>query len=378
MRNFKLTLIFSLILILLGSFILECKKEPKTIKIGAILPLTGDLASFGQHCKNGMDIAIEEVNKKLEGKIKIKVIYEDDQNNANLAVSAMNKLIDIEKVPAVIGGIASSIALAEVPIANAKKVVLMCAFASSPKLTKAGEYKFRIMPSDDYQGIEAAEWITKLGFKKVAIIYTHNDWGIALKDAFVSNFVKLGGEIIYEEGINPEEKDFRSVIAKIKTKNPEAIFVPTYPREGAIIVRQIKEAGIKAQIFGGDPWANRDFIIGAGKAAEGIYFTAPLQYQGKEFQEFAEIYKKKYGEAPDLTASAGYDALKIIAFSIEKLIEQNKEITGSSLKEVLRGIKDFPGATGFTTFDEDGDVIGKPFGKMVIKNGKPEIYQEQK
>jgi len=343
-------------------------KEVTTYKIGAIFPLTGEVASFGQNCRKGIEIALNERNNAAAGS-QIQIIYEDNKGDPKSGVSAMEKLININKVPVVLGGMASSIALAEAPIANRNLVVLMCTFASSPEITNAGDYVFRIMPSDAYQGLVSADWVNALGYKKVAILYTHNDWGLALKDVFEENFSKLG-KIVHIEGINPEEKDFRSVLTKIKEKQPDAIFMPTYPKEGAILVKQAKELGINAKIFGGDPWANEDFIKGAGDSAESVLYTAPMKYQGQEYQHFAQVYKEKYKEEPDLSASAGYDSIRVIIFAIENLENEKKEITGQNIKNILYTVMNFPGATGLTTFDENGDVKGKGFAKMVIKNGK--------
>lgn len=171
---FKSVNIFLIMFLLCIHFVqFGCQKEKGTTKIGVILPLTGDYASYGKMSQKGMIIAYEEWNDNSN--IKLDVVFEDNQSEINGALDALNKLINIDSVPVIIGGLSSSIASALAPRCEENKVILMCAFASSAKITNAGDYVFRIMPSDDLQARLTSKWFKELGISKVGIIYEHND-----------------------------------------------------------------------------------------------------------------------------------------------------------------------------------------------------------
>lgn len=376
--NFKTVQLFVFFLIF-GFLFNNCNiQKQKVINIGVLLPLTGDIAVYGQSSKMGMEIAYEEFDKDLSNNNKINVIYEDEKGLAKDAVNAIKKLISTDKTPVVLGGISSTVALSIAPIAEQNKTVLMCPFASSPLITNAGDYIFRIMPSDAFQAELLPKWLEELKYTKVAIIYVKNDWGESLKNAFTESFKASGGTIVFEESINEGSKDLKNIVAKLNKVKQEidAIFAPTYPEEGGLLLKQIKESGIDLPVFGGDTWANDLIIKTAGKSAEGVKFLAPMQYEGNEYIEFKDKFRLKFNKDPDLPASAGYDAMKIILYCIKNIINEGKEVSGENIKMCLYQIKDFKGATGSTTFDNHGDVISKQFSRRSIKDGKI-IYVER-
>lgn len=359
-----------------------CSKSPKkgeSLNIGVILPLTGDYAPYGQSSKRGMEVALTDLpDGGMIGGFTVKTIFEDDKGQAKDAVTAARKMLDIDRCPVILGGLASSVALATAPIAEQSRAVLMCVFASSPKITSAGDYVFRIMPSDAFQGALLPTWLFELNIKRVATVYVNNDWGVSLKNAFNLAFLEGGGSIVLEEGISEQARDVRNIVAKIKNieSQIDAIFLPTYPEEGGLLLRQIKEARIVQPIFGGDTWANDLLVKVAGQAADGVRFLAPMQYEGPEMSEFLAKYKSKYGLEPDLPASAGYDSMKVILYAVDSLVKKGQEISGENIKTILYTIEDFMGATGRTSFDSNGDVISKEFSRRTIKSGQIESVQK--
>jgi branched-chain amino acid transport system substrate-binding protein len=152
-------------------------------------------------------------------------------------------------------------------------------------------------------------------------------------------------------------------------KNCDALFLPTYPEEGAALLKQLKEYNINLPVFGGDTWANNLLISLGGTSVENVRFLAPMQYEGLEFQSFEKKYHIKFGTEPDLPASAGYDAMKLILKCLKDLKASNQNITGDNLKALLYKIQNFKGATGITTFDSNGDVISKEFSRRTIIDG---------
>lgn len=363
--------ILSLIVIagVISIFIYNAKSE-KYINIGAILPLTGPAGKYGEDARLGIEMAIDEFNSNdnINGK-KVKVIFEDDQSLPQQSVSAFKKLITFNKVSIVIGGMTSSSALAIAPLAEQNKIVLISPSASSPLLSKAGDFIFRNELSDAYGGTAQAE-LTKnrLKISNVAILYINNDYGIGVKDAFIEKFTELGGKTLKTEAFEPNAQDFRTQLIKIKETSPQAIFIVGY-KEIILILRQIRELGIKAKILSTPVFEDREILEKAKELAEGVIYVYyggfDPNVKSKEVTEFVESFKKKYNREPGYYSALAYDATKISLYAIKKAGSTDS----IKIKEILYQIKDFPGVTGSTTFDSNGDVI-KPVILKTVKNGK--------
>jgi branched-chain amino acid transport system substrate-binding protein len=345
----------------------QTKKEPKEIKIGAILPLTGDAAIYGQEIKNGIDLATNEVNTVRTQKIR--VIYEDDQGNATTGISAIQKLISQDKVPLVIGGAMSSVCAAIGPVAMKNKIILLSPTATAPLLTNLGSYFFRIWPSDNYDGeIMAKLAYEQLGIQKVSILYVNLEYGKGIEQVFRSVFEKLGGEVLNSEGYIQGTTDFRTQLLKIKSLAPDAVYLPGYYREIAVILRQAKELGIKPRWLSVNSFYDPKLLEIAGGSAEGAIFTYPTYDSKSEdpiTHTFVDAFKKKYGKEPDAFAVQGYDALKLIALVTDK----DGLNAADSIRNALLEIKNYPGVGGQITFDRNGDVV-KPLRLMTVTQGK--------
>lgn len=346
-------------------------KSKGTIKLGASFPLTGEIASYGIKAKRGIEIAVEERNTK--GGIlsrQVKVEFQDDRNDKKEGVSIAMRFATIEKVPVIFGSAGSSVSLAMAPVINRHKVVLISPISSSAKLsTEGGPYFFRTVPKDDLQAEILSKWLFEYGAKNVAIIYTNNSWGKPLTEGFEEKYTILGGKVLLHEGVVEGTTDFRTIIAKLKSiHNLDAIIAPTYPKEGAVLVRQVKQIGLVKPLFGGDPWESPEFRDKAGDAAEGIFYTGSLQRSSPAFNNFAERYKAKYGEVPDVFAAYSYDA----AMSIFNAMENCGCTEGERIREALLKVS-FMGVSGEIEFRPNGDLATATFAKMTIKNGTPVI-----
>jgi branched-chain amino acid transport system substrate-binding protein len=359
--------------LVIALIVTQTRKEPEEIKIGAILPLTGDFSSHGEDAKKGIDLAISEINNKggINGK-KIHVIYEDDKMQPSVGVSAFEKLIKIDKVPVVIGGIGSSVALAMAPIAQKNKVVLLSPTASNPKITYAGEYIFRIWHSDVYEGRIMAKFVyDKMNIRKIAVLYVNNDFGQGLEEVFKKEFEKLGGQVVFSESYEQGSVDFRAQLSKIKNINPEGIYLPGYYQEVAKIAVQIKEMGLKAKLFSTSPIENPDLIKLAKEACENIIYTRPAfdpQNPSNKYKIFSSSFKEKYGVAPGIAAAFSYDAVQVILHALSNLHVKD-EVKGDMIQKALADIKNYEGVTGKFSFDENGDVI-REMSFFTIKNGQ--------
>ena len=338
------------------------------IRIGAVLPLTGSAAVWGENAKMGLEIALDELNQAggIAGR-PIKVLFEDSESDPAKAVSSLQKLISVHKVPVVIGDIASSSVLAMAPVAEKFKVVLLSPGASNPDISKAGEYVFRNWQSDALEGEVGAEFAFKrLGKRKMATLYVNNAYGTGLKTVFEASFRKLGGEIIASESFDQGATDMRSQLEKIKRANPEAVYLPGYPPEMAILIRQAKEMNLGLQFLSVQAFDDPKILETAENAAEGVIFSVPKPPDLTDpiVRNFVARYRQRFNREPGVCSDTGYDALRIVAWAISEA-----GYSGPKIQQQLLKLKEFPGAAGITTFDSNGDVV-RAFTFKTVKNGK--------
>ncbi len=361
--------VVSIVIVSLIFFSFGCaKKEEKEIKIGAILTLTGDAAKYGESVKDGIELARQEKNDlgSIKGR-QIKIIYEDSKADPKMAVSAFEKLVEINKVHIIIGPMSSSEVLAVAPLAEKRKVILFTPTASAPSITNAGDYIFRNVTSDLYEGEELALFAyNDLKLKRIAIIYINNDFGIGLKDSFKNKFEKLGGSILEIETFEQGSTDMKSQISKIKRSNPEAVFIVGYKEMGTIL-RQVKELRLKTQFLSFSMFEDPEILKIAGDIANGVYYTyRSFETTSDEevVKKFVDRYKSTYKTEPDIFSALGYDAMRIVAHAMEK-----GGYSADEVKQTLYSIKNFPAVTGSLSFDKNGDVM-QPMGIKVVKDGK--------
>jgi len=345
-----------------------------TIKIGAIFPITGPLATFGTSCANGAKMAIEEVN--LRGGVlgsKIELLIEDDQYKPEEAANAAKKLIERDKVVALIAEVTSSVTLVVAPIAQQSKIVLLTPTATNPKVTQVGDYIFRACFIDDFQGEVMANFVYKNLKLKTAAILTAvtSDYSKGLAQFFKQKFTALGGKIVAEESYSEGDSDFRAQLTKIKAAKPEFVYVPGYYADVGPILLQARELGITVPFGGGDGWDSPVLLQTAGKAAEGCFFSNHYSPDSKELvvQTFVKNYQKKYGTTPDALAALAYDAAKLLVDAINRAGSTNS----SRIRDALAATKGFRGVTGVITFDANRNPI-KSAVIIEIKGGK-QVYR---
>lgn len=347
--------IFSLMLIILTA----CAPQQPTYKIGVMYPLSGDAAAYGLPIQRATKIAIDEINAKggINGK-KIEPIYEDSKCNPKDGNAAAQKLINIDKVKVILGGVCSGETLGAAPIANDNNVVMLSPSATSPDITtKGGDFIFRLAPSDAYAGIVASEYAFKdLKAKKASIISESTDYAQGLRRVFKENFAKLGGEVVADETFNPEDTDFRTQVTKAKAANPDIVYiVPQTVPKGVLLIKQAKEAGIKQQLLTAEGLIGRNVIKENAADMEGLV-GIEQKFDDKAPKSAALLakYNEQAGEEAPFPAfmSAAYDAVYLIADAIGK-----NGYDGEKIRDYLYGVKDYEGAVGKVTIDENGDVI---------------------
>ncbi len=341
--------------------------DASPIKIGFIGPLSGDTANLGENMRLAVELARDEVN--AAGGVKgrtLDVIFEDGKCDGKEAVNAGNKLLNIDKVTAIIGGVCSSETLAVAPLAEKAKVPLVSAASTNPKITTAGEYTFRFVPSDSFQGTFTADhFVNTLKKKKVAVMYCKSDYCVGIKDAFTKKFKELGGEVVAEEGFERDARDLRSQITKVKAAQPELVYFVSYT-EGTIVgLKQMKELGVTAPVFGADAWD--DPKIGKelkDKAHKAQYSLPANQSLPQEFVEAME--KRTGGKELVVYAPRAYDILK----SLTEIMGQ-KGVGPENIKAGLSDLKDWKGIADTYSLDENGDVLSAEYViKEFNKEGK--------
>lgn len=323
--------------------------EVSEIKIGFLAPLTGEASSYGIAAKKGFDLALQDLNNEIMG-MRVKAIYEDGKCEGKEAVNGAQKLISIDGVIAIIGELCSSATLAVAPIANRNKVILISPASTSPEITKSGDFVFRTVPSDSMQGKFGAELVKDLGFNRLAILYSNEDYGIGFKNVLEKEFEKINGKVVASEAFERKASDFKSQLTKIKAKNPDSIYIISNdPRASSIILKQIKELGIESQLFGSEGLKSKDILESAGEAAEGLILSS-VSFGNFEF---FEKFREKYGEDPGPFSAQSYDAL----ISLSKAIEKANSLNTEKIKNALYNVE-FEGFSGKIKFDENGDISG--------------------
>ena len=349
------------------------KQQKKVVKIGLIIFKTGGAASYGEKVLNGINMALKKINTN-NNKNEYKLILEDDQTKPEKAVSAINKIISTNSdISVIISALTSSSTLAIAPIAEKKKIVLFSPCSSSPEISNAGDFIFRNWPSDTVEGELIAKYSKEKGYKNIAIIYINNAYGFGLKEVFTKEVKKFGGNIVLTEAFNENNIDFKNIISKLSTINFDAIYAPSHAKEAANFIKTLRENNIDKEVLGCVTYESPDIFTIGKNSLNNVVFTTPWfdsSNKNEVSENFIKEYKAMFHEIPDNFAAQSYDALMIIKDAIEK--EGNNSL---NIKNYLYNLKNYPGVSGLTSFDKNGDVI-KPALLKTIKNGKFVVLKE--
>jgi branched-chain amino acid transport system substrate-binding protein len=353
-------------------------QEPKEILIGEYGSLTGTTATFGISTRNGIDLAVEEVNGSggVLGK-KIRVIVEDDQGKPEEAQTVVTKLINKDRVIAVLGEVASSRSLAAAPVCQSNRIPMITPSSTNPKVTQIGDFIFRVCFIDPFQGFVMAKFAAEsLKIKNVAILRDiKNDYSVGLADVFVENFKKMGGTITADESYSEGDTDFSAQLTSIRSGNPQAIFVPGYYTEVGLVARQARKLGITVPLMGGDGWDSPKLWEIGGEALNDCYYSNHYSVDdpSPSIQKFVADYKARFNQVPDAIAALGYDAARILihAFQTAGTTDPLK------VRDAIAQTKEFQGVTGSITLDQNRNAV-KPAVVLRVKNGKLEYVETVK
>jgi branched-chain amino acid transport system substrate-binding protein len=347
----------------IATAVIGCKSGGgDTIKVGEFASLTGKEATFGTSSHEGTLLAVEQINAAggVLGK-KIELLTEDDQTKAGEPANAVNKLISKDGVVAILGEVASSRSLEAAPICQQNKIPMISPASTNPTLTKEGDYIFRVCFNDNFQGGALANFASgTLNAKKVAIFTDAK--------SFKEKYATSGGKIGVELDFNGGDKDFKGQLTTIKNDAPDAIFLPGYYNDVALICIQAKQLGMNIPIFGGDGWESESLLSIGKDAMEGHYFSThcSIEQPTAEMTSFVEAYKKRFnGKTPDAMAVLGYDSALVLADAIRRAGKTD----GPALRDAIAATKDFAGASGTISLNSDRDAV-KALVFIQIKGGK--------
>ncbi|MCX7653985.1 MAG: ABC transporter substrate-binding protein [Fervidobacterium sp.] len=352
--------VFILLLLTLGIF--------AEIKIGVLLPLTGGISAFGEWTKKGIELAFGQKGTVLGEKIKL--VYADTRSEKTEAANAMARLIDKEKVVAVIGEIASSNSIAAAEIAEAKKVPQVAVTSTNPLVTQGKKFVSRVCFIDPLQGTALAEFAAKnLKAKKVTIFLDiEQDYSVGLTNYFTERFEKKYNGKILKVQYKSGDQEFSAQISQALSFGSDVIMFTGYYNEIALAAQQARAMGYKGYFIAGDGADAPELIKIGGQAVEGLYFTThyvPEAANTKLAKDFVESFKKKYNTLPAMNAALGYDAYMLIINAIERANSKDPV----KINAAIRATKGFQGVSGTIDIDENGNAI-KDVIIVQVKNAK--------
>ena len=349
-----------------------------TIKIGAIQPISGQVAAYGTQTRDAIKMAVDEINQKggVLGK-KLELIVEDDEATPEKTVNAFQKLTSKDNVVGIIGALTSKCSLAITKQANDKKVIMISPSSTNDTVTDAGKYVFRACYNDSFQGEVVAQFaFENLKSKNAAILFDNsNDYSKGLRDNFKKKFEALGGKIVAEESYATSDKDFNAQLTKIKGKTPDVLFIPDYYSTVSLIAKQVKAQGINVPMLGADGWD--EIVNNAGDEIVGSYYSNHYSPEAddKEVKEFVKKFMEKYKDTykdpnfkPNALAALGYDATYILVEAIERAKSTDPEKIQA---EMMKTDKKF--VTGKIKFNEKRNPVKSAVMIKIEKgsNGKP-------
>lgn len=361
----KTILTFAVVIGLIGC---SNKSDPETYKIGALLPLTGNVSFLGEYIKSGIDLAVDEINRGggIRGK-KLEVLYEDTKNDPKEGVSIITRLVSTQDIPVFVTAM-TGVTNAVIPVADAHKRVVMATTASASGIPDKSPYAFRLFITADLDAVTMARYAaTKLGLKKIAIVHVNDEFGKSFADKFTETFTAEDRRIILREAYEKDARDFRGLLLKIKEATPDGIYLLGYNNNLGVLPLQIREAGIDATLLSIGTLGQPNVMKQAGKSMDGAYFTT-TQFAADhpatgEARRFVEAFQKKYGKAPNYFSAFSYDSIGLLAQAIEK-----GGYSPDGIREALVATKGFKGAMGNINIMPNGDAEFRMVVKQIRKS----------
>ena len=365
-------LIFTALVALITTF----AGAQETIKIGEFASLTGKEATYGQTVNKGTRLAFEEANAAggVLGR-KLELITEDDQSKPGESATVVKKLISRDKVVAILGELTSGRTLEAAPIAQTAKIPLVSPGATAVEVTAKGNFIFRVCFIDEFQGTVMAKFaLETLKVRRVALLSSVSSaQSVGLSKFFRERITAGGGSVALEQKYGEGDKDFRAQLTAIKAANVEAIFVPGYYAEAALISKQARELGITVPLLGIDGWESSQLISVGGAAVEGCYFSTHYSPENKSSAvvAFNQRFRARWNQDSDALSALAYDAAMVLIEAIKRA----GSTEGAKIRDALAATKNYAAVTGSITFDAQRNPT-KSAVVLTVKNGKFTFVQD--
>jgi branched-chain amino acid transport system substrate-binding protein len=357
--------------------IAHAQSEP--ILIGVSGPLTGPNAQYGLQWKQGFDLALDKINAEggVKGR-KVAYVFEDSQSDPRQAVAIAQKFVADPRIVIELGDFASPASMAASSIYQRGGLVQFGFTNSHPDFTKAGDFMWSPSVSQaDEQPLLAAYAVKGVGLKRIAILHLNTDWGRTSKDHFARAAKELGAEIVISEGYQPEERDFRSTLVRARDANPDGFALMSYAPDGALIVRSVRQVGLKQPIVAASSVYSPRFIELGGDAVEGVH-TGSRYFPDDprpEVREFINSFKAKYGGEPDAFNAYSYDAMNFAVAAI-----RHGGTDRRAIRDALGQMKDTSSVIfGKATFDTTTRrILGAKNAELIVKDGRFQVWDGKK
>ena len=354
----------------------DSQEEKKTVKVGVIAPLTGNLSELGLGIKNSVDLAVRQANEKgtVPG-YEIVLAAEDDAADPATGANAANKLASDPQVAAVVGTLNSSVAQSVAPVLSKANITQISPANTNPTLTRGPKPDtapkrvwptyMRVATTDAYQGPFAADYaLGDGGFKSAFVIHDKKTYGQGLAEAFAKRFEEKGGTIAGRETVNENDRDFGAVVTQVIASKADMVYYGgEYPAAGPLAA-QLKERGFKGPLMGGDGIYASDFFKGAGDKGEGTLATSigePVSELETAKQFVTDYQAAGFKESYSAYGAQSYDAANIIIQGLAKVLPnaQSVEAARPDIVKAVGATSGFKGITGEHTFDQYGDTSNR-------------------
>ena len=356
------------LLVVTGVLLIFVACQPKHIRIGAFLSLTGSTSAYGISAANAINMARDEVNE--DGHFDhFDVEIEDDESKTENVPDIVNHLIKEHQVQALLAEPVSTRAMAAAPIAQQNQIVMISSASVKPELTMQGNYIFRACFVSSTEGDAIAKFARDtLKAKTVAIILDpKNDYAVVLANFFAESFRNRGGMLISQQRYEANATDLKEQVNAIKSAAPDVIFAPGFYTTAPLIAREVKRAGIKSTLIGSDGWDSPDLLKNGSGVFEGVYFANHfwIGSDDPKVKQFVANYRARYKVDPDAGAATAYDAARMLFDAFRRA----KSRESADVRDALAATKNFPGVTGMITLDENRNAQ-VPVYILRIEGGK--------
>lgn len=338
------------------------------VKLGLYLPMTGAAAAMGEMVWEGVQVAHQMQPTVLGRPITLALV--DTKSDKIEAANAVSRLLEKDKVVAIIGEVISGDTLAGTPIAERARVPNITPTATNPLVTQNRRYAFRACFVDSLQGRIAAHFAREhLKAQRVAVIIDQaQDYCVGLASFFIREFKKLGGQIVSISYIQTGDQDFTAQISALKSSQPDLLYAPNYYAEDALLAKQVQDLGLRVPILTGDGAQVPELLAIGGPAVEGMYFTAHFHCEAAATplaRQFIKAYESAHNQELDAFTALGADCY----FLLHHAIETANSTKGAKIRQALAAAKDFPAVSGYITIGPDNNPI-KQVVIIQVKDGK--------